>query len=68
MDTESHSHQPQFIKDVTIYTEIFENFASRAIETNKTYDTVVCTKVVANLNVAGCLDSPTVSIPKTNKP
>lgn len=59
---------PRIIKDVTIYTEIFENFGSHAVETTKTYDTVICTKVVANLNVTGCQDSPRLPIPITNKP
>jgi len=60
------SVSPKFMKDVTIFTEIFENVAKHT--ENSTFDSVVCTKVIGDLNVTGCLDSPTVALPITNQP
>jgi len=60
------SVSPKFMKDVIIFTEIFENVAKHT--ENSTFDSVVCAKVIGDLNVTGCLDSPTVALPITNQP
>ena len=60
------SVSPQFVKDITIFTEIFDNMA-RGTE-YKTYDYVNCTKRVVDLNVIGCQASPTVVLPIRNQP
>jgi hypothetical protein len=54
------SVSPQFIKDVTIFTEIFENVAKGTLK--NTFDYVICTKVVGDLNVTGCRVSPTLPL------